>query len=229
MRAARGVEHNISVCFTQVKDAFNQGLVFTGPKLGYQFGINWRSEKYTFSYTPSVNLGIPFSHEMIAVSLGFVPIDVKGTRPLSQMNGHTLDGGIGFKTNYNYQIYPNLQSGHLFWMTEIGLSAAFAYKYEWERRRISLSVRNSLLGFVSKKQYDDPYFYSLKFRDFITFAHQDLKFGSFNRYNHTEIGVEFAPDVDKRHAFRLGVDYLATYFGIGFKQLDFVLTWKISL
>jgi hypothetical protein len=173
-------------------------------------------------------LGVGFNRGMIGANINIVPLDVSWLRTFYEGRGHSFRAGGNFAADYSYQMYPHLHSGHLFWMSEIGISPLLEYSYQWERKRIELHAKNSFLGFVSHTQENDPYFYSFKVGDFFTRPHQDMRFGSFNNYNHSVLSLEFTPDVLRAHSFLLGLDYLGSYYGTRFERLNYNVQWKVS-
>ncbi len=65
--------------------------------------------------------------------------------------------------------------------------------YQWNNKGINLTLQNSLLGFTSHRQGYDPYFWCFTWRDFVVNPNKNMKFGSFNNYNHTTVSLEFIP------------------------------------
>ncbi|MDR2084620.1 MAG: hypothetical protein LBP67_06470 [Bacteroidales bacterium] len=226
--AQNGNEFSIASGFLQLKEEFNQGMVFDGVQFDFQYKKSWSFSKFEISYQPEVAIGVSFDRKMTAVNFDLSPVNVTFVATVFERNAHELKVGGNFATNYNYQAYPDLHSGHLFWFTEIGLSPQIEYSYKWKNQLVNVLFTNSLLGFVSRPEKNDPYFYSLKFVDFIKFAHQDLKFGSFDKYNHTQISITYIPNISGKHSFALGADYEDVYFGVRFQKLIYYLRWKFS-
>jgi hypothetical protein len=140
-----------------------------------------------------------------------------------------LKTGVNFAGNYNYQMYPDLHGGHLFWASEIGLSPTLNYQYQFNNSRLVCSFQNSLLGLVSHTEKNEPYFYSFKASDFFIHPHENMKFGSFNNYDHTKLSIEFIPHIDKIHSFLYEFDYLGIWYNTKFEQLKHNLIWRMNL
>jgi hypothetical protein len=221
--------HIIVISFLQLKDDFNLGMVFNGVQPEYRYGISWKIGESELLYQPKIAFGAAFSRGMTGYQINFAPVNVSWVIPFYNRDGHTLKAGTNFAANYSYQMYPDLHSGHLFRSGEIGLSPRFEYQYQWNQKRIAVSAQNSLLGFVSHTQKNDPYFYSFNASDFFIRPHEDMKFGSFNNYDHTVISVEFAPDIRKIHSFLWELDYFGSFYGTQFQRLNHSLIWKISI
>jgi hypothetical protein len=165
---------------------------------------------------------------MLGGQIHIAPINVRWVKPFYDKNGHTIGAGVNLITDYNYHYYE-FNDGPLFWTCETGISPIIRYGYQWNNKRITAVLQNSLLGFTSHRQEYDPYIWSFTWKDFVVYPHKDLKFGSFNRYNHTNISIEFVPNIAKKHSFLYEFDYLGFFFGNQFHRINHNLIWRISL
>jgi len=222
---------SVSTEFMQIKDKINQGLVFNGPQLSVSWHKLWSFSYFEMIYRPQIGIGAGFTRGITSIALSIKPADLDFMCSVWKYGERqTLKMGINLKANYNYQVYPGLHGGHLFWFTEIGTAVAIEYKYRWDKREFSLYFANSLFGFTSRPSPTvNSYDYSRTFGDFIKFAHQDMRFGSFNSYNHTTLQVLFNPNVSKRHSFSIGIDYLGGYYNPRFESLSYSFNWTILL
>jgi hypothetical protein len=221
-------EISIYAGFVQLKDEFNQGMVYNGPQIGIQYQRNWFIKKWELHYSPKFAYGILFTRKMDVSNIHFLPVDFSGIATVYQKDGHTLRVGVNFATNYNYQMYSSQHMSNLFWYSEIGVSPCIEYAYQWKQSKIKLFVQNSLFGFVSRTENIGHYFYSFKFSDFIVRPHQNMKFGSFDKYEHLNATIEYFPNISKKHSFALGVEYMNAYFSKRFQTLNYYFQWKIS-
>ena len=221
--------HTIVIGFLQLKDELNLGMVFTGVQLEYRYGLHWNINDHEILYQPKFGLGVAFNRGMTGAQVHIAPINVTWNMPFYEQNGHTIRGGVNFSADYNYQAYPFLQDAHLFWTSEIGFSPVINYSYQWDNRRINANLQNSLFGFTSHIQKYDPHYYSLTAKDFFVKPHEDLKLGSFNNYNHTNISLEFVPNILKKHSFAYEFDYLGFFYGNRFDRINHNMLWRMSL
>jgi len=219
----------LSLGTAQIKDNFNNGIVFTGAQISFDYQYSYVFSTIELAYNPKIALGIPFSRGMIAVNLNFVPIDISAYKPILKSDKHIVKIGVNFATNYGYQSYAGLHAARLFWVGEIGIAPAIQYAHQWKQSRIEINVQNSVLGFVSHTERYAPYFYSLKFSDFFVRPHQNMKFGSFDKYNHTKIVIGYNPNISKQNTFGFGAEYLGVYFNTRFQNLNYTLLWKRTL
>jgi hypothetical protein len=198
-------------------------------QLKYLYGITWEIGGSEITYQPSLDFGLAWSHAMKGYKIGLSLLNVTWDIPVYQNDGHILRMGANLAGNYNYQLYPDLHGGHLFWASEIGLSPVLKYQYQFNNCRIVGSLQNSLLGFVSHTEHNEPYFYSFKASDFYILSHTDMKFGSFNNYNHTKLSIGYIPNIDKIHSFLYEFDYLGIWYDTKFQQINHGLIWRMSL
>jgi hypothetical protein len=223
--------HDIVAGFMQLKDGLNLGLVFNGARLEYRYGLLWKIQAHEILYQPRLGFGVGMSRfrTMECYHLHVAPINVTWKMPIYEQNGHTIMAGANFITDYNYQYWEDLHDAPLFWNSEIGFSPVIQYNYQWDNKRIGAVLQNSLFGFTSHIQGYDPYFWQRTAKDFFVKPHTDLKFGSFNNYNHTNVSLEFVPNISKRHSIVYEFDYSGYFYGNQFHRINHHLIWRISL
>ena len=216
----------ISTGFLQIKDDFNQGMVFNGAMMNFQYRHSLYFSSVELQYKPKMAIGVPLSKGMMAVNINIAPVDISCLTPVYNSEQHLIKIGLNFATNYSYQSYPDLHAGRLFWFGEIGFSPVMQYKYRWSKSIIGINLQNSILGFASRPTSYNPYFYSLKFTDFLTNPHKNMQFGSLNKYNHTDLQIEYIPNKLKTSNFALGMEYIGAYYGTHYQSLNYYLQWR---
>lgn len=223
-----GLRHHLSVYVgsVSIKEGFNGGMVFNGPQAAVRYELHWSAGVFDFAYSPELALGVPLSRGMAAVNLQITPVELAFQAPVWQTGRHRLQLGGEVAARYRYQTYPDLQNAHLFWFGEIGLSLRLGYAFHWQGGRLSLQWANSLLGFVSHTPDNPSYFYSLRLADFVVRPHQNLQFGSFDRYDRTVVRLEYAPAALPPHAFGLGLEYVGYYGAVRYQTLNCYLLWR---
>jgi hypothetical protein len=222
--------HEVVLGNLQLKEGNNLGMVFNGIQFEYRYGLTWIIQEHEIMYQPKIGFGAAFSHDIIGVQIKFTPVNVNWTMPVYKLNGHTIRVGANFATDYSWQMYPDLQSGTLFWASIIGISPIVKYNYQWNNKRIGINIQNSLFGFSSHKQGDYTYWYYHKnASEWIVTPHETMKFGSFNHYNHTTVSLEFVPNITKKHSIIYEFDYLGFFQGIQFHRINHNFIWRISL
>jgi hypothetical protein len=203
-------------------------MVFNGIQLEYRYGLKWEINAHEIMYQPKLGVGIAFNRGMLGGQINIAPVNVTWTMPFYENNGHIIKGGANFIVDYNYHYYE-LNDSPIFWAAEIGVSPVIQYGYKWDNKRINAGLKNSLFGFASHRQGYDPYRWIFSWRDFVINPNKDLKFGSFNNYNHTIISLEFVPDTFKMHSFAYEFDYLGFFWGNQLHRINHNLFWRMSL
>jgi len=222
--------HDVVLGSLQLKDGLNLGIVFSGVQLEYRYGLQWKIKEHEIGYQPQLGVGIGFTRfrGMMCLQIHIAPINVTWTMPIYEQNGHTIRVGANLITDYNYQFWY-LHDIPLFWTSEIGFSPVIRYSYQWSNKRIGIGLRNSLFGFTSHIQGYDTYFWMFTAKDFLVKPHTDLKFGSFNNYNHTNVALEFVPNTAKKHSIGYEFDYFGLFYGNQFHRIYHNLIWRVSL
>ena len=237
--------HSIVASFLQLKEQYNLGTVFNGAQLEYRYGLHWKIHDHEILYQPKLGFGIVFNNVMMGEEGGMKgyqanisPVNVSWIAPFPrnwpfyEHSGHAIKLGLNFAMNYSYQAYLDLHGGNMFWASEIGFSPIIQYQYQWNNKRIGIGLQNSLFGFTSHTQKKDLYFYhffALNAPDWFKKPHEDMQLGSFNKYNHTNVSIEFSPNIQKRHSFLYEFDFFSTFYGMQFKRMNHNIIWKVSV
>lgn len=221
--------HSISLKteFIQLKDQFNYGLVFNGLNLGIDYSFTKSFGNGLLEYGAGLGFGANYN-KGIGLSWRLKPIDIFYGR---KINAKNIYPGAYFASNYQWQLYPELQSGHMFWFTAIEIGPQIVVELPYKARTIKVTFSNSIAGLNSRPvPATELYYYSLQVADFFSNGHQNLKFGTYNRFNHTRLKIEL---VKKAHK-RLGFAYIFEYFGyyqnpkINIMNHALQLKWKIG-
>ncbi len=211
--STRGTDHSIHLKtqFFQIKDKFNYGLVFNGLNLVIGYSLIKTLDEHTFSYTPDFAFGANYN-KGIGVALHFKPVDLYYGFMINKNLSKLVTVGPYFAINYRWQMYSELQSGHMFWFTSLELGPKAVVKMPVKNYLFKITFCNSIAGWVARPSpATETYFYSLKFSDFINNAHTNLKFGSFNLFNHTDIEIEAISLFSKRLSFAYEFEYFGYY------------------
>lgn len=199
----------LSTGLIQIKESANFGLVFKGPDINY--GMIWdiKNEKTRITYEYELGLGILFSRKIPALGFYLKPIDFAYMFriPLKKSN---LFIGPSLKYEYNYNLFPDLQSGFDYWFTNFSLGLNALYDFNYQSSSFRIKLNSSLIGFVSRQpDYRNPYYYDLSFKYAISHLNQDLTFGSLNSFNTTTLEILWKSNPKSR----LTIGYLLKYSG----------------
>jgi hypothetical protein len=200
--------HAISLNFLQIKEELNYGMVFHGPGLGYAYAAQWQNDKNRIQYEGRITFSTPLTRGIIAASFNIVPVRMDYLFKLGSEKAFSI--GPYFTMEYNYELYPDLQSGYSYWLTHFSLGGVLNYSFDVKQHQFDLLFHTTLLGFTSRNPvYDDPYFFDLGLGYVLGYLHQDLQFGSLNRYNQSELEIRWQP----KSLSRLAFEYTFQYYG----------------
>jgi len=230
--STKNKEHYVSfkTQFFQVKDDFNYGLVYNGLLLAGEYSYILATVKTTFSFNPELGFGFDFNKGM-GLALKFRPVDLFYGFRINKNKSNPLTLGPYFATNYNWQLYPELQSGHMFWFTSIEIGPRITFTTPIKNNLFKFTFSNSLAGWTSRpEQGTETYFYSLKFSDFVNNAHSNLKFGSFDLFNHTYFEIEMLNTNGKRLSFAYEFEYFGYYQDpkLSYIAHSINMTWRVG-
>ena len=201
-------QHELSVGLNgiQIKDQFNYGLVFNGLDLSVGYIYTRTFETSRVQYEADLRFGANFN-KGVGLNWKFKPVDIFWGFDLP---GHPGYIGGYIADIYSWQLYPELQSGHLYWITSIEIGPEFNFTIPYRTYILELAFSNSIAGFVSRPQPStETYYYSLSLGDFIDFAHQGLELATLNRFNHSSASLL----VSCQDWNRLTIGYNFEYFG----------------
>lgn len=214
----------------QIKESANFGLVFQGPDLTY--GMIWdvKNESTRITYAYELGLGLPFSKGIPALGFYLKPVD------LAYMFGVPLEKGdlyLGpsLLWEYNYNLYPDLQSGFDYWFTNFSLGIHSRYDFDYRSSSFSIRLSSSLIGFTSRQpDYRNPYFYDLGFKHAMDHLHQNLTFGSLNSFNITTLEALWKSNPNSRftigYQFKYSGYYLAPEIAMVNHNIKFIINKK---
>ena len=221
---------NFQTQFFQIKEAANYGLVFNGLNLAFGYDFVKKGNHRLMSYSAELAFGVDFRHG-IGLNWHFKPVDLFYGYEITVDSKKELYLGPYLATNYQWQLYPELQSGHMFWFTFIDIGPKVIYDTTIGEKKFRITFSNSIAGLASRPiPATETTFYTLKFSDFLSNAHRNLKFGSFDLLNHSHLEIEWL-NLNKKE---LSLGYAFEYFGyynnpkLNYLTHSFILHWKIG-
>jgi len=192
----------------QIKESANFGLVFNGPQFIY--GHYWESSKNNriFSIENEIGVCIPFSKGIPALDIYFKPAELSYLFCSSGKNSFAVGPLVKFE--YNYTLYPQLQSAFDYWFTNFSFGVNSRYNFRIGGQFLSTRLKFTLLGFTSRQpDYRNPYWYDIGFKHAIKHLNSDLEFSTLNKYNTTDFELAWKP----KPASRITWAYCFKYSG----------------
>jgi hypothetical protein len=201
-------EHAVGAGYIQVKEGLNYGLVFRGAGVLYQGNWFYTIGENRLSYDVKFNFSYFTAREIDGAAIGLQPVHFAYDLDIGKKK--KLFIGAALHIDYNYALYPDLQSGFSFWFTNYSLGAGIDYKFHVKRQVFRIKGFTTIAGFSSRPPvYRNPYFFELSAGNAIKYLHDDLEFGSFNAYNQSNFEIRWQP----RELSRLAAAYALDYYG----------------
>jgi hypothetical protein len=197
--------------YNQIREGANFGLVFRGP--GFNYGMEWNSvsEKRYLTYEYELGVGILFAREIPALGFYLKPVDFTYMYKMP-LSCQSLYLGPILKLEYNYNLYPDLQSGFDYWFTDLNLGFGALYDFNYRKSSFRIKLNSSVAGFISRQEASrNPHFYDLGFKYAVNHLHQELYFGSFNDFNVSCLEILFKPEINSRFTFGYYLKYSGFY------------------
>ena len=192
--------------FFQLKDQKNYGLAFNGGNISVGYTLQKQSGNNLFHYDADFGFGAGFSKGIAGINFHLKPAGISYCFPVVQGEKATLYIGPYLTMNYNFQLYPELQSGHALWFTFYDLGPMFIVDTRLKEQTFRIQLANSIFGLVSRPdERNETYYYTLNFFDLVGKVHSNFRAGSFNLLNHTDFELEWRHigNSNKSLAYRL--------------------------
>lgn len=200
---------SLSLGYRSMQETLNQSFVFRGTSVAVDYGRLLLNDSIVrLKYAPEISFAGMWSHRMSAFSLACRPLDFACTAAVwrSPLGECRLGGCLW--TCYDWRLYPSQHASQLFAYGELALALEAELEGSFAGHALLLRVRNSLLGFTSLTDTYQDWFYSFSFRDFVVEPHRHLRFGSFERFTHTEAALQWTPSRLSEHTFALEMSYV---------------------
>ena len=196
--------------FFQVKDGKNYGLVFNGGMLNTSFMLRGHHGNHLYDYRVDFGFGPSFAKGIAGINIKLNLVNMDYCFRLAGNNSFSLYLGPYLGLNYQFQLYPELHSGHLLWFTFYDLGPRLILEADLWEQHFRFSFSGAVLGLVSRPvEMNEVYYYSLKVSDIIGKLHSNFKGGSIDVMNHIDFETEWKipGSVKSSLAYRLEYQY----------------------
>ena len=186
------------------------GYRFKGPNFSMGYS-QLKQSIYGFSrYEAALGAGAAMGGGTMGMNLHIKPLDLGGGWPIVDDNDVSLYLGACVALNYYLQVFSELEDGHVFWFTFIDAGPRLILDLNGKNQKFRFQLANSVIGLASRPNgLENTYYQDLNAFDILSNVHSNLRSGSFNLLNHTDLEVEW------RHINKMGtsVAYRLEYFG----------------
>lgn len=233
--AGKKTEHTVSFKsqYIQIKDEFNYGLVNRGLNLVGEYTLVSHIDKNIFSYQAELGFGANYN-QGLGMIWSLKPFDFFYGFRINNNPEMPIALGPYLAGYYKWQLYPELQSGHMFWISSYELGPRFQISLPVKSRILHVSMSTSLASLNSRPEpRTEQYYYSLTFSDFVSNPHSNMTFGSVNLYNHSDLRVELTHP-EKGFSFAYEFEFMGYFNAPAFRymahsiNLNWILGYKKS-
>jgi hypothetical protein len=192
--------------FKQIGESANFGLVFSGPEAIYGHYWEYVQNCRILSVESEIGVCIPFSKSIPALDIYFKPAELSY---LFQFRGKTLfAAGPLLKFEYNYTLYPQLQSAFDYWFTNFSFGIKTMYNFKITGHSLSARLNFSICGFTSRQPlYRNPYFYDIGFKHAVKHLNTDLRFSTLEEYNTSNFELHWKSKTNTRITWAYCLEY----------------------
>ena len=216
--------------YHQIKESANYGLVNQGLNLSLNYDYQKLKINRIFSYTPIIAFG-PNYRNGLGLNWHFKFVDFYYGYKICNKDNRSLYLGAYTSINYLLELYPEMQSGHMFWFTTMEIGPKLQWLLNFGERKVTVKASTSVAGYTSRpEESTEQYFYSLNLGDIISDSHSNLQFGSFNNFNHTFLEVSYANPVKNKLSLGYAFEYFGYYNAPTYSYLthSILLKWQLG-
>jgi hypothetical protein len=215
--------------FLQIKDEFNYGLVHNGLNLAGEYSRAVSTASRLWTYSAELGVGAVY-RQGVGMNWSLKPADLSyGFRLTRDSKAHAYLGPYALAV-YKWQLYPELQSGHMFWFSSYELGPQLQISVPLEEKLLDFKFSFSLASFNSRPEaVTEQYYYSLTFADFVKNPHSNMKLGSLNQYGHIRFMAQLS-NPGKNPALAYEFEYLSYRQAPEFKYMShsIIFKWKLG-
>jgi hypothetical protein len=209
---------------SQISESMNYGFVFSGPMIKYGREWQWLLPDDRIGLESSIGLSAVFKKGP-GIDFTLTPLNLNYLFKLSDQ----LWLGPDVMTGYNYEFYPDRQTGHGFWFSHYSAGFAIFFQKVLSERIIWMKISSSLFGFTSRTPENfNTLFFNIGFKDAIQDLHSDMNFSQFGRYNVTHFEISLKPVQSRRISFSYLMDYAGFYKAPHWTRLDYAIKLSIQ-
>jgi hypothetical protein len=132
--------------------------------------------------------------------------------------------------NYQFQLYPELHSGHMLWFTFYDLGPRLILEAAPWGQHLRFSIAGAVVGLVSRPvEMNEVYYYSLNVFDIIGNMHSHFKAGSTDVMNHIDFETEWKIPGSVKSSLAYRLEYLHYSPQASLDYLSHTITYRMKL
>lgn len=205
-------QHSLELGYipSQAKDSHNYGFVSPAQGFGLAYVYDIETEGQNLEYIFSLGADISSTNGSFGALARLEPAKLRYEWAINE--DETIWIGGRFKTNWMAGIYPDLQMGHLLWLTNYSLSPSLSYRTEVDGQPLIIRGDISLFSLYSRRESFEPYFFDLSFGGIMSDLHRNMSLGMINELMDIEMEAFYETSFLQGLEFGLRLRYVA-FFG----------------
>lgn len=205
-------EHSLELGYipSQAKDSHNYGFVSPAQGFGLAYIYESDSEGQNIEYIFSLGTDISSTNGSFGALARLEPAKLRYEFAIDKEESLWIGGR--FKTNWMAGIYPDLQMGHLLWLTNYSLSPSLSYRTEADGQPLIIRGDISLFSLYSRRESFEPYFFDLSFGGIMSDLHRNMSLGMINELMDLEMEAFYETSFLEGLELGLRLRYVA-FFG----------------
>ena len=199
-----------------------------GLNLAGEYSLILFTDRNTFMYEAELGFGANYN-QGLGMIWSLKPFDLFYGFRINDNPAKPITLGPYVAGYYKWQLYPELQSGHLFWLSSYETGPRIQISIPAKNRILIVSLSTSLASLNSRPEFKtEEYYYSLKFSDFVKNPHSNMTIGSVNLFNHTDLILELTRR-DKRFSISYEFEFMGYFQTPTLKYIahSINLNWQI--
>ena len=227
-------QNYFSLCpqFEQIKDERNYGQVFSGLKTNLTYSFANSSGNRVFHINAGLGFGAYYNENGgLGLNWKLNPIDIFIGKKVHELKFGTLTIGPYVESNYQWQLYPELTSGHMSWLAFHELGIRLLGDINMISRNFRISIQSHLVALNSRPiELNENYYYSLKISDFINNAHSNISFISLGKTLHSKARMELIRHPEKKLnvAYEFEIMHIDDAADLTILSHGISLKWKLN-
>lgn len=183
--------HSLSVSLPMSKDRLNNGLLFGGAGLTYGFAVQREHADHLSLFEAKLGVQGLQRQGLVGVNLLIQPLSYAYGFRLGNNPDRAVFLGPKVSAGYLLQLYPDLQMGHVLWMSNVSLAPQLTVQQRVGANRLIVRLANSVVSLNSRPELIEPYYFSLRFTDLVRDLHSNLRVGTVGEFSQTDVAVEY--------------------------------------
>lgn len=193
------VIHGLTLNLPMSKDGLNNGLLFRGAGLQYSFSVQHFRRTYATEYQAKLSLQGFEREGILGANLFFQPFSYFYGFQVEQGENRQVYVGPKVSAGYSLQVYPELQLGHVLWLTNFSLAPQALVRQHVGTNWLQLKISAALVSVTSRPQNIEAYYFTLRFTDLVSKMHSNLRLSPFPQFSQTEFSADYQIQGSKRN------------------------------